>query len=148
MSNVNSVVISGNLTRDPEVRSFGDDGKVANLGVAVNRSFKKADEFVEEVSFFEVTVWGGFADLTGRKLRKGDSVTVQGRLKQDTWTTNEDEKRSKVVIIADQIDSDGYFRPKDEDRDYSADTPAAAAAPKPTAQAPVDTTAGDDEIPF
>lgn len=143
MSNVNSVVVSGNLTRDPELRSTTNGTSVVNLGIAVNRSYKSESAeggYAEEVSFFDVTVWGGFGELVARKLRKGDSATIQGRLKQDTWETDTGEKRSKVQIIADQIDSDGFFRSKDEDN-------TAVAAPAETAPASTAATSTNTETP-
>lgn len=152
MSNINTVAVSGNLTRDPELRTFGDDGKVANLGIAVNRQRKDASgDYVDEVSFFDVTVWGNFAGLTARKLRKGDSATILGRLEQQTWE-KDGEKKSKVVIIASTIDSEGFFRSKDEDRSEDeaqgagyepANTPSGEAT-ESTAAKP----AADDDIPF
>lgn len=152
MSNINTVAVSGNLTRDPELKTFGDDGKVANLGIAVNRQRKDAGgDYVDEVSFFDVTVWGNFAGLVCRKLRKGDSCTIMGRLEQQTWE-KDGEKKSKVVIIASTIDSDGFFRSKDEDRSEGesqsdnfvpANTPSGEAT-----ESAASTTAADDDIPF
>lgn len=148
MSNVNTVTVSGNLTRDPE--SVGKDTTVVKLGLAVNRQYKKAGdtEYTDEVSFFDITVFGNFGDLVARKLRKADRVTVQGRLKQDSWETPEGDKRSKVGIIADTIDSDGFFRPKEEDNAVTSAAPAPAEAP---AGSPAPATAApsqDDDIPF
>lgn len=142
MGNVNTVTVSGNLTRDPELREFGTDGKVANLGIAVNRQRfnKETEEYDNEVSFFDVTVWGNYGALTARKLKKGDSCTVSGRLEQQTWETD-GEKRQKVVIIASDVDSEGYFRSKDEES-----TPAATAAPAESTTPAA--TASDDDIPF
>ncbi len=147
MSNVNAVTISGNMTRDPEVKTFGDDGSLAKFGVAVNRSVKRDGEYTEEVSFFDVTVFGGFSGLVARKLRKGDSVTVQGELRQERWETPEGN-RSQVVIIASQIDSEGFYRSKDEDAVRTPeDTPAPAADPVATQTQGAPTDSGDD-IPF
>lgn len=140
MSNVNSVTVSGNLTRDPETRWQAEDGStsIVNLGIAVNRSRKDASgEYVDEVSYFDIDVFGGFANLVSRKLRKGDSATVQGRLEQQRFEKN-GENRSTVKIVATTIDSDGFFRSKDED---------AAPALATTEATPVATPATDD-IPF
>ena len=145
MSNINTVTISGNLTRDVEV--YGKDLNVAKFGVAVNRSYKPkdAEDYAEEVSFIDVTAFSGLGSLCARKMKKGDAVTVQGRLKQETWETDEG-KRSKVIIIADEIDGDWKFRAKDEDNVPTAATaPAAEATEAPAAAgAP----AADDDIPF
>ena len=130
MSNVNSVTISGNLTRDPELKALPSGTSVAELGVAVNKSKKnEAGDYVDETSFFDVSVYGNFADLIARKFAKGDAVVVQGELKQDTWE-KDGEKRSKVKINARQIDGPAMYRKADES------APAAPAAAK------------TDDIPF
>lgn len=150
-SNVNQVVVSGNLTRDPEHKTFGEDGQLCKLGVAVNRTIGKGDERTEEVSFFDVTVFGGFAGLVARKLRKADSVTVAGELRQDRWTqtvNGEEVNRSSVGIVANQIDSEGFFRSKDEDADLSATSPAAAATATTTEAPAAAAEPQTDDIPF
>lgn len=153
MANVNSTTVSGNLTRDPEVRWLAEDGKsaIVNVGIAVNRRrFDKAtEEYVEEVSYFDIEVFGGFAILAAKKLKKGDSTTVQGRLQQQTWG-EEGDKKSKVVIIAEQIDSEGFFRAQTEDAVVAlTDRNATAAAPAATAtEAAPAAAAADDDIPF
>ena len=155
MSNINTVALSGNLTRDMEYVSISDTFGKAKSAVAVNRSRKNGEgEYVDEVSYFDVEILGqGFGQLCTRKLKKGDSVTIQGRLEQQRWKNDADENRSKVVVIVDgfdggKIDSEGFFRSKDEDNDVEA-TPAAAAA---TEAAPstgsAAAAADDDDIPF
>ena len=142
MSNVNTVTVSGNLTRDIELRKTQSDFTIGNLGLAVERSKKVDDDWETETSFFDVTVFGGTAEFVAKKLRKGDLVTVSGRLEQQRWEDKETgAKRSKVVIVATAIDSHGLFRPKDEDNQLNFDgggasEPAAAAKP------------ADDDIPF
>jgi single-strand DNA-binding protein len=152
MANVNTVTLSGNLTRDPEYKQISDEFAVCDLGIAVNRSKKGSDgEYTEEVSFFDLKVLGaGFSALVGKKLRKGDSVTLSGRLQQDRWE-KDGEKRSKVVVVVDQLDSDGFFRSKDEDASLTSSAPASSSAQTnmanpdaPAAAAP----AQDDDIPF
>lgn len=132
MSNINTATLSGNITRDPE-KVEGHD--IAKFGLAVNRRYKKDDEYQDEVSFFDVTVFGKFADLVMRKLRKGQPCTVQGRLKQETWGEG-DDKRSKIVLIANEIDGPGMYV-KDED------VPALEQGTLTETPAPA-----DDEIPF
>ena len=148
MANINSVTVSGNLTRDPEYKQVSEGFGVAKLGIAVNRQRKDkdGDGYIDEVSFFDIEVLGeGYAKLVSRKLKKGDSATVQGRLEQQRWE-KDGEARSKVVIIASQIDSEGFFRSKDEDNDLDA-TPEQPELPAatPAAEAPAP---ADDDIPF
>jgi len=142
VSNVNSVTVSGNLTRDIELRKTPNDFTIGSASIAVERSRKDGDDWVKETSFFDVTLFGGSAEFAAKKLRKGDLVTVQGRLEQQTWETDAG-KRSKVVIIASAVDSTGFFRSKDEDNQLSFDQAGggqAGEAPKANPQ--------DDDIPF
>lgn len=92
-----AVTIVGNVTRDPELRFTPGGLAVCNFGVAVNR--KRGDE--EQTSFFDVTAFGDLAEHVA-ELPKGCRVVVVGRLEQQTWD-KDGEKRSKVVIIADEI---------------------------------------------
>ena len=143
-NNLNTVTVSGNLTRDPELRVTSGGTSVANLGIAVNRSRKQEDgSYKDDVSFFDITVWGNYAELVARKCRKGDAVSVQGRLEQQRWETDSGDKRSKVVIIAEQLDGAAFYRSKDDENEPASESaPAEETAAEPT----VDPT--DDDIPF
>jgi len=111
MGNLNKVMLIGRLTRDPEIKTFGNGGKVANIGFAVNNR-KKNQETGE---WGEVPVWvdlKAFSWQTGRKLadlaekylRKGQLLYVEGHLHLDEWEEKDDgKKRSKMVVIVDDI---------------------------------------------
>lgn len=150
MAHVNSTTVSGNLTRDPEVRWLAEDGSsaIVNFGLANNRRRydKATEDYIEETSFFDVEVFGGFAVLCAKKLKKADSASIQGRLMQQTWE-KDGEKKSKVVIVAEQIDSEAFFRSKDEDNAVAAGSPPAQAAAPAAESAPAAKPAADD-IPF
>jgi single-strand DNA-binding protein len=98
-----TVTVTGNITRDPELR-FTTSGKaVANFGVAVNRLIgKPGEERKEEVSFFDISCWDSLASNVA-ELSKGDRVVVTGRLQQRSWETDEGDKRSKVEIVAEEV---------------------------------------------
>ena len=101
--NINTVVISGNLTRDPELRSLPNENAVCELGVAVNERMKDgAGNWTDRANFFDVTVWGGMGEWVARNLTKGSGVTVEGRLRWESWE-KDGQKRSKVKIIANSI---------------------------------------------
>ena len=140
MSNVNNACVSGNLTRDIELRRTANDFTIGSLSIANERSRKDGDEWIKETNFFDVTLFGGTAEFAARKLRKGDLVVIQGRLEQQTWE-KDGQKRSKVVIIGNAVDSAGFFRSKDEDNQLTFE--GAAATPAAAAPAPA-----DDDIPF
>lgn len=98
----NKVILIGNLTRDPEVRYTPQGTPVANFSLAVNRKYKVGDEQKEEVSFFDVVVFGKQAELAGQYLSKGKGVLIDGRLQQRRWDDKESgQKRSKVEIVAE-----------------------------------------------
>lgn len=101
MAGIASVVLAGNITRDPELN---ESGKVLRLSVAVNRYQKNADgEGSEEVSFFDVKVLGARASGLAKILAKGGKITVQGDLVQERWETKEGDKRSTVLILAREV---------------------------------------------
>lgn len=145
-SNVNSVTLSGSLAADPEVKWTNDEGdSIVRLGVIVRKSKKNSDGEYEDVgSIFDVEVFGKFATLIARKLKKFDAVTVLGELVKDEWETAEGLKRSNVKVKAFNIDSQGLYRSKDEDN----------AVESPSGDTPAETPSGDtadpssDDIPF
>jgi single-strand DNA-binding protein len=101
-SSYNSVTIVGNLTRDVEMRYTQGGLAIAEVGLAVNDRVKKGDQWEEETSFFDVTIFGRTAEIANEYLSRGSSVLIDGRLKQDRWE-QEGQKRSKVKIICDKM---------------------------------------------
>jgi single-strand DNA-binding protein len=101
----NNVTITGNATREPELRFTPSGQAVANFGVAVNRRWqnRQTQEWEEAVSFFDVTAWAQLAENVAESVGKGTRVTVTGRLDQRSWETQDGEKRSKVEIVADDV---------------------------------------------
>ena len=101
----NSTTITGNLTREPEIRYTREGQATAQLGVAVNRRWqdRTTQEWQEAVSFFDVICWRDLAENVALSLSKGMRVVVTGRLEQRSWETEEGEHRSKVEITADEI---------------------------------------------
>ena len=107
MTDLNHVVLIGRLTQDlgSDERSFGYVGNGqarANVSIAVNRSKKSGDEWIEEVSYFNVTIWGKTAENLKPYLTKGKQICVEGHLKQDRWE-KEGQKQSRISIIADNV---------------------------------------------
>ena len=103
---INRVVISGNLTRDPELRATPSGTSVLALGVAVNdrRKNQETGQWEDVPNFFDVTIFGARADALSRFLSKGSKVAIEGRLRWHQWENQQGEKRSKVDIIADEIE--------------------------------------------
>ncbi len=104
MASFNRVILMGNLTRDPEIRYTSGGTAVCDIGLAVNDRRKGADgQWVEETTFVDVTLWGRTAEIAGEYLGKGSSVLIEGRLKLDTWQTNDGQKRSKLHVVCERM---------------------------------------------
>ncbi len=99
----NTVTLIGNLVDDPELKFTGSGVAMAKIRFAVNRRFKKGDEWQEETSFFGGTLWRDAAENAAESLQKGTRVIVTGRLEQRSWETPEGDKRSVVEVSIDEI---------------------------------------------
>ena len=99
----NSITLTGNLTRDPELRFTTGGRGVATFGLAVNRRYQVNGEWQEQVSFFNIVCWGDLGENVAATLTKGSRCIVSGRLEQRSWETNDGEKRSVVEVIADEV---------------------------------------------
>lgn len=101
--NINRVVLTGNLTRDPELRSLPSGTSVCTLGVAFSDRVKVNDEWTDRSHFVNVTVWGGQGENCARFLSKGSAVAVDGRLQYRAWEGPDGSKRSAVDVVADSV---------------------------------------------
>lgn len=102
MASYNRVVLVGNLTRDPEIRYIPSGTAVSEIGLAVNDRVKKNDQWVDETTFVDVTLWARTAEVANEYLSKGSSVLIEGRLKLDTWE-KDGQKRSKLKVIGEKM---------------------------------------------
>jgi single-strand DNA-binding protein len=147
-TNLNVVVVTGNLTRDPELRSLPSGTSVCKLRIAVNSRRKdQSGEWVDKPNYFDVTVWGAQGENCAQYLAKGRPVAVDGRLEWREWQDKDGNKRQSVDIIADSVqflgsregsENGGRFTPQS---DVPADTGDFETAPA-GARGP------DDDIPF
>jgi single-strand DNA-binding protein len=153
-TNINRVVLTGNLTRDPELRSLPSGMSVCSLRVACNtrRKNNSTGEWEDKPNFFDVTVWGAQGENCARFLSKGRPVALDGRLEWREWQDQQGNNRQSIEIIADAVQflgsrdenggggGGGGFTPRSDvpvdDRDFQ---------PAGTVSRP---TAGDDDIPF
>ncbi len=103
MASFNRVILVGNLTRDVEIRRIPSGTAVTDISMAVNERVKRNDQWVDEVNYFDVTLWGRTAEIAGEYLSKGSSVLIEGRLKLDRWEQEDGQKRSKIKIIGDRM---------------------------------------------
>ena len=105
MANINSVNISGNLTRDPELRESASGNKRLTFGIAVNERTRKpgTDEWVDYPNFVDITLFGNQCDYFSSVLKKGMKVAVEGKLHYASWD-KDGERRSKLTVVARTID--------------------------------------------
>jgi len=154
-ANINRVIVTGNLTRDPELRSTPGGTAVCKLRIAVNSSRKTAEgNWEDKPNYFDVTVWGAQGENCATYLSKGRPVAVDGRLDWREWE-QDGNKRQAVEIIADRVQFLGS-------RDGSApangnsgggfsggsDLPADTSDFESASPAGVGSSAADDDIPF
>lgn len=112
MASYNRVILVGNLTRDPELRYIPSGTPVVDLGLAVNHRRKApSGEWVEEPVFVDITLWERQAEVASEYLSKGSPVLIEGRLKLDTWTTNDGQKRSKLRVVGERMQLLGARQP-------------------------------------
>ena len=103
MSDTNTVILTGNLTRKPELRYTPKGTGIADFGLASNRRYRHDDDLKDEVCFVDVTVFGSTAVAVASHLDKGRKVLVEGRLQFRSWDTETGQKRSKLEIVAERV---------------------------------------------
>lgn len=102
MASFNRVILVGNLTRDPELRYIASGTAVSDIGLAVNDRVKRNDQWVDETTFVDVTLWGRTAEVANEYLSKGSPVLIEGRLKLDSWE-KDGQKRSKLFVVCERM---------------------------------------------
>lgn len=132
----NKVVIEGNLTREPELKTFSSGSSVVSVSIAHNESYQKSGEWIKVSHFFDIKAFNASGERLNQ-FHKGDAVHIEGKLKQDRWedkTTH--EKKSRTYILAMAVDA-----LSDKPRAEKRDAPRQAAPQKPTGDS------FDDDIP-
>ena len=151
---INRVNISGNLTRDPELRMTAGGTQVLSFGVAVNdrRKNPQTGEWEDYPNFVDCTMFGTRAEAVSRYLQKGSKVAIEGKLRYSSWE-RDGQRRSKLEVIVDEIEfmsrgaqgPDGGYAPAPAPRSYA---PQAQAQPAAPLQAPPAVDVYDEDIPF
>jgi single-strand DNA-binding protein len=122
-TNINRVTLTGNLTRDPELRTTPSGTSVCSMRIASNTRRKASDGWADKANYFNVTVWGAQGENCHRFLSKGRPVAVDGRLEWREWTGQDNGKREAVEIVADTVQfltapdhsaNDGHSAPERE----------------------------------
>jgi single-strand DNA-binding protein len=147
---INKVMLFGNLTRDPELRSLPSGGQVCSFGIATNRVFKKQDGSKQEATeFHNIVVFGRQADTCAQYLKKGSSAYIEGRIQTRSWESPEKGKQYRTEVVAERV----QFGPRSSgsagsaSRDVS-DAEAPQKAPKEESIEYPEEDINPDDIPF
>ena len=147
---INRVIISGNLTRDPELRSTASGLPVLGFGVAVNdrRKNQQSGEWEDYPNFIDCTMFGARAESLSRYLNKGTKVSIEGKLRWSQWE-REGQKRSKIEVIVDELE---FMSSRNDSSSYGGghtggySAPAAAPISAPVVDA--SSSVYDEDLPF
>ena len=113
MNSLNSVLLEGNLVKDPDYKVTTKGTSVCNFSIACNKYFKNDEgEYVEKVDFFDIEVWSGLADNCNQYLFKGRGVRVVGRLKQDKWINKDGDTKYKIKVVGEHVEFKPHFTKK------------------------------------
>jgi single-strand DNA-binding protein len=123
MNNLNSILIEGNLVRDPLLRSTSKGTQICTFTLASNRFFRQDTGLEKEVGFFDVESWAKLGESCYSQGHKGRGVRVVGRLKQNRWNGTDGKSYSKICIVAEHVE----FRPEAKKGGYAAQRPSLAA---------------------
>lgn len=130
MASFNRVILVGNLTRDVELRYTPQGTAVTEIGLAVNDRVKRNDEWVDETTFVDITLWARTAEVASEYLSKGSPVLIEGRLKLDSWEDkNDGKKRYKLRVVGERMQMLGGRKSGGES--YGQADPAASSADPP-----------------
>ena len=146
---INRVLVTGNLTRDPELRATQSGSQVLSFGIAVNdrRKNPSTGEWEDYPNFVDCTMFGTRAEAVSRFLAKGNKVAIEGKLRYSSWE-RDGERRSKLEVIVDEIE---FMSRRDEQGGavISTPTPAPVRPAAPRQAAPVAAAeVYDEDIPF
>jgi single-strand DNA-binding protein len=151
-TNINRVVLTGNLTRDPELRSTASGTSVCSLRIANNTRRKDANgEWTDRAHYFSVTVWGAQGENCARFLTKGRPVAIDGRLEWREWQAQDGSKREAVEIVAESVQFLGGREDAPNSNGFAprSDVPADTRDFEPAATPSSGTAStSDDDIPF
>jgi single-strand DNA-binding protein len=153
--NINRVIITGNLTRDPDLRALSNGNSVCSLRVACNgrRKNSQTNEWEDQPNYFDVTVWGAQGENCARYLTKGRGVAVDGRLQWREWQDQQGNKRQSVDIVAESV----QFLGGRDDAGNSNGNGFSSSMRAAESDVPIDTAdfertsvgaGADDDIPF
>ncbi|QOW60977.1 single-stranded DNA-binding protein [Treponema pedis] len=132
MKSLNSLIIEGNMVRQPVLKTTPNGTPLCTFSIAANRNFKKDDTFVQETSYFDVETWSNLAKLCNQNGSKGRGVRVVGRIKQDRWVGADGKNYSKVKVVAEHVEFKPVFKTSGNQLCKTADDRLCEAAACPS----------------
>ncbi|MBR0480106.1 single-stranded DNA-binding protein [Candidatus Saccharibacteria bacterium] len=151
MRGFSKAIITGNLTRDPELRTTPNGASVCSFSVAVNRVYKDSNgEQKEDVSYIDCSAWGRLGEMIGQYAKKGSSVLVSGRLDQRSWEDKETkQKRSRVEIVVEDFNFVGAAnRDNNSNGSYSSSFGGSSSSSNNNIPDDIPDEISMDEVPF
>ena len=123
-ANLNKTMLIGNLTREVDLKYTTSGAAVANFGLAVNRTYADSNgDKVDDTCFVDIVAWNRLAEVAGEYLSKGSPVFVEGRLQMDSWEDQDGQKRSKLKVVAQNIQFLGGGKTDAEEGESDSDIP-------------------------
>ena len=132
-TNINRVVLTGNLTKDPELKTLDSGFAICSLRIANNTRKKEGENWVDKPNFFDVTIFGRAGENAAKYLSKGRPVAIDGRLEWREWEDKDGDKRQSNEIVADSVQ---FLGTGGGDSDSSSATSAAAPVAEPEGDLP------------
>ena len=150
MASFNKVILMGNLTRDPELRVTVNGFSICKMSLAVNRVYQTREgERREEVAYVDVDAFGRQAETISKYMTKGRPILIEGRLKLDTWETQQGEKRSKLGVVLETFKFVGGGGGSSDSRaQQSSHVERSSPPPRPRPPAPTHDAIEEDDVPF
>lgn len=134
MNDINRTIVRGRLTRDPELKIIGNDGRAVVRFAIANSEYYKGAENDEYVNFFECQAWGKRAEFVSKYFSKGSQIEIDGKLRQERWPGEDGKQRSRIIIIAENVffsgskkegnQSSGQSRAGEENQDHTPHAPS------------------------
>lgn len=147
MNDINRTIVRGRLTRDPELKIVGNDGRAVVKFSIANSEYWKGAENDEYVNFFECQAWGKRAEFVSKYFSKGSQIEIDGKLRQERWSGEDGKQRSRMIIIAENVFFSGSNNKK-EGNQSSGQSGAGEENQDHTPHAPSGNFSEDDDIPF
>lgn len=129
MNPLNSILLEGNIVRDPILKETPKGTQVCNFSIASNRGYKtEAGTFDKEVSFFDIESWGRLAEICEENCSKGRGVRIVGRLKQGRWVDEKGKLHARISVVAEHVEFKPVFKKSEDGSEQNTESMTAEMA--------------------